>query len=46
VHIEIEEHNRALLAVNNKYGENLMESVSLLKDSDLFLEAVKVGNVL
>ena len=46
MHIEIEEHNRGLLAVNNKYGENLMESVSLLKDSDIFLKSVEVRNVL
>ena len=44
VNLTIEEHTRELLALNRKFGVTLLDAVTLLQDSDLFLESVKVGH--
>ena len=43
VNLTIEEHTRDLLALNRKFGITLLDAVTLLQESDLFLESVKVG---
>lgn len=43
VNLTIEEHTRELLALNRKFGVTLLDAVTLLQESDSFLECVKVG---
>ena len=38
----IEEHSRELLALNRNFGVTLLDAVTLLQESDAFLESVKV----
>jgi hypothetical protein len=38
----VEQHNRDLIALNQKFGETLLDAVTLLQESDGFLESVKV----
>ena len=45
VNLTIEEHTRELLALNRKFGVTLLDAVTLLQDSDLFLESVKVEHL-
>ena len=42
VNLTIEEHTRELLALNRKFGITLLDAVTLLQESDSFLESVKV----
>lgn len=42
VNLTIEEHARELLALNRKFGVTLLDAVTLLQESDAFLESVKV----
>ena len=44
VNLTIEEHTRELLALNRKFGVTLLDAVTLLQESDGFLESVKVGS--
>lgn len=38
----IEEHNRDLIDLNQRFGETLLDAVTLLQESDAFLDSVKV----
>lgn len=42
VNLTIEGHTRELLALNRKFGITLLDAVTLLQESDSFLESVKV----
>ena len=42
----IEEHTRELLALNRKFGITLLDAVTLLQESDSFLESVKVAIII
>lgn len=46
VNLTIEEHTRELLALNRKFGITLLDAVTLLQESDSFLESVKVAIII